>query len=126
MIKGIEHVAIYAKNTETIKDWYVKLFGFKVVSDNGEGIYFIMAPDGAMIEIIPTIEDGGVLSEKVSGLRHIAFYVDNFEEEVEKIKRQDIEVVSGPTITPTGNKLFFFRDPEGNIVQFINRLNPLK
>lgn len=125
MIQGIEHIAILAKNTAALKDWYVKMFDFRIISDNGKGIYFIAAPGGSMIEIVPTDVDGGVLGDKVSGFRHIAFTVDNFEETVENLTAANIEAVSGPTVTASGAKLFFFRDPEGNILQLINRPEPL-
>lgn len=125
-IKGIEHLGIFAKDTAALKDWYVKMFDFRVALDTGTGIYFIMAPDGFMFELIPTIEDGGVLGNKVSGIRHIALTVDDFEEAVEKVIAAKIEVVSGPTVLAAGGKVFFFRDPEGNVLHFINRPEPIK
>ena len=39
MITGIEHIAVCSKNTKALTDWYVKMFGFKVVYDNGKGTY---------------------------------------------------------------------------------------
>jgi len=121
MVTGIEHVGIYAKDTETLKDWYMKVFEFKQVYDNGKGTFFLKAPDGAMIEFVKTAEDGGVLGEKVSGLRHLALYVDNFEEMVEKLRAENVQVVTEVNIAANGNKTFFFRDPEGNVLHLIYR-----
>lgn len=126
MIKGIEHVAIFGKDTAALKDWYVETFNFRVVYDSGKGTYFLMAPDGAMIELVTATEDGGVLGEKVSGMRHIALAVDNFEEAVEQLKAKNVEVVSEPVVTSAGVKTFFFRDPEGNVLHLIYRPEAFK
>ncbi len=121
MIKYIEHLGIYSKDTAALKDWYLRVLGFKVVSDNGKGTYFIKAPGGGMIELVNAVEDGGVLGDKVSGLRHVALWVDNFEEMVEKLKEEKVVVVSDAVVGPTGVKTFFFRDPDGNVLHLINR-----
>lgn len=125
MIKGIEHVAIFAKDTAALKDWYIKMFEFRVVYDNGKGTYFLMAPDGAMIEFVKTGENGGVVGDKVSGIRHLALSVDNFEEMVDKLLAEKVKVVSEPAVSAAGIKTFFFRDPEGNVLHLIYRPQPL-
>jgi glyoxylase I family protein len=125
VIKGIEHVAIFAKDTAALKDWYIKMFEFRVVYDNGKGTYFLMAPDGAMIEFVKTGENGGVVGDKVSGIRHLALSVDNFEEMVDKLLAEKVEVVSEPAVSAAGIKTFFFRDPEGNVLHLIYRPQPL-
>ncbi len=126
MIKGIEHLAIFSKDTETLKDWYIKMFEFRTVYDNGKGTYFLMAPDGAMIEFVKTSEIGEVTGEKVSGIRHIALAVDDFEAMVEKLMAENVVVVTEPTVSASGIKTFFFRDPEGNVLHLIYRPEPLK
>ena len=52
MVQGIEHVAIVAKNTAVLKDWYMEMYGGRVVYDNGKGTYFLQFPDGSMIEFV--------------------------------------------------------------------------
>lgn len=125
MIKGIEHIAILAKDTAALKDWYVRMFEFRTVYDNGKGTYFIMAPDGAMIEFVSTIENGGVLGEKARGIRHIALSVDDFESMVDKLKSEEVEIVTDAVVSNKGIKTFFFRDPEGNVLHLISRPEPL-
>lgn len=125
MVKGIEHIAIAAKDTAALKDWYSRIFGFTQVYDNGKGTYFLKAQDGAMIEFIKSVEDTGTLPEKASGIRHIAISVDDFEGMVELLSKEEVEVVTAPTVAPNGIKTFFFRDPEGNILHLIDRPQPL-
>lgn len=125
MVKGIEHIAILAKDTLKLKEWYERLFGFKTVYQNDKGTYFLMAPDGSMIEFIMAASDGGVLSEKVSGIRHLALTVEDFDGEVAKMMAEGVEVVTEPSPASAATRVFFFRDLEGNILHFIQRSKPL-
>lgn len=62
--------------------------------------------------------------EAVSGLRHVALTVDNFEETMDRLKRYQVDIIMEPTVSATGGKTCFFRDPEGNIFQLIYRSEP--
>lgn len=126
MITGIEHIAVCARDTAALKDWYVKMFDFKVVYDNGKGTYFVAAPDGSMIEIIAADKDMGKNEPNDSGVRHFALSVtdDGFDKMVEKLKVEGVEVVTDVK-EKNGIKTFFFRDIEGNIFHLIFRPNPL-
>ena len=126
MITGIEHIAVCAKDTAALKDWYVKMFDFKVVYDNGKGTFFVAAPDGSMIEIIAADKDMGKNEPNDSGVRHFALSVtnDGFDKMVEKLKAEGVEVVTDVK-EKNGIKTFFFRDIEGNIFHLIFRPNPL-
>ncbi len=126
MITGIEHIAVCAKDTAALKDWYVKMFDFKVVYDNGKGTYFVAAPDGSMIEIIAADKDMGKNEPNDSGVRHFALSVtdDGFDKMVEKLKNEGVEVVTDVK-EKNGIRTFFFRDIEGNIFHLIYRPNPL-
>lgn len=112
MLQGVDHVAIRAKDPGRLMDWYQKTFGLKVAST-----CFLKLPDGVMLEFLEAEEDGGIWGDKVSGIRHIAFRVEDFDAMVDLIQEEGLEIVAGPNIKPR-NKAIFFRDPEGNILQF--------
>lgn len=123
MIKGIEHVAILAGDSASLKDWYIRVFGFRMVNDYGNGTYFVMAPDQSMLEIIKAEEPSAINGLKTRGIRHIAFTISNdkFEDMVALLKKEKVKVVTEVTITANGTRTFFFRDPEGNIIHLIDR-----
>ena len=125
MVKGIEHLAIAAKDTTALKDWYIRLFDFKQVYDNGKGTFFLKAQDGSMIEYITAADETDRPTEKALGIRHIAIAVDDFEGMVDILTKENVEVVTAPVVAPNGIKTFFFRDPEGNILHLIYRPQPL-
>ena len=125
MFKGIEHIGIYSNDTTALKNWYIEMFGFEQVYDNGKGTFFLKAPDGSMMEFVSAQSDGGVIGDKVSGIRHIALSVDNFEECYDMLMNAKVEVVSDAVISPNGLKIFFFRDLDGNVLHLIYRSSPL-
>lgn len=127
MIKGIEHFGICAKDTEALKDWYVKLFDFKIVYENNKTpkTYFLAADDGSMLEIYPANETSNCLDNKVQGLRHIALIPQNFEEMCKSLKDNNVEIIQEAAVSSKGIKTIFFKDLEGNIIHLIDRPQPL-
>ena len=127
MITGIEHIAVLAKDSKLLTDWYVEMFDFEIVYDNGKGTYFVKAQDGSMLEIISAEGDCAPTGTKEWGIRHLALSVtdDGFDKMVEKLKAANVEVVTDVAVSPKGIKTFFFRDIEGNIFHLIFRPNPL-
>ncbi len=53
MFKGLEHTAIASPNPPQLAEWYVDVLGFRI-NHTYDGIYFIRAANGTMIEIIPS------------------------------------------------------------------------
>ena len=126
MVTGIEHLAIFSPDTAKLKDWYVKMFDFTQVYDNGKGTYFLKAQDGAMIEFVTSEATNQDTGARVAGIRHIAIAVtsDGFDSMVEKLRGENVEVVTEPAESK-GIKTFFFRDIEGNVLHLIARPTPL-
>ncbi len=127
MVKGIEHVAIFAKDTKALCDWYVDMFNLRVVYDNGKGTYFAAFESGDMIEFCLCNEESALIGDKTQGIRHLAIAVtdDGFDTLVEKLKNSGVEIVTEASVSAKGIKTFFFRDIEGNISHLIYRPNPL-
>ena len=126
MIKGIEHVAIFANDTKKLSDWYVDMFEGSIAYDNGKGTYFVAFSDKSMIEFCTSTPEANELTglEK-PGIRHIAIAVDDFEGAVAKVKAAGVEIINDAQVNANGIGTLFFRDPEGNILHFISRPTPL-
>ena len=122
---GIEHIAIFAKDTKALSDWYVKMFDGEIVYDNGKGTYFVAFSDKSMIEFCTADSENELTGLEKAGLRHLALSSDNFEKDVEKIKAANVEIIKDAVVSSKGIATIFFRDPEGNILHFISRPEPL-
>lgn len=122
---GIEHVGIFSKDTEALKDWYIKMFDWKVVYDNGKGTYFLKADDGGMIEFVKSDVDGGNHDMKATGIRHIAISIDDFAGLSEKLNAAGVKVLTEASVNEKGIGTMFFEDPDGNVLHLISRPQPL-
>ncbi len=122
---GIEHIAIYAKDSKKLSDWYKELFDGEIVYDNGKGTYFLAFSDKSMIEFC-SCDDENVPTEMTTpGIRHIAISVDDFKSLTERVLAANAEVIDEAYVNEKGIGLFFFRDIEGNIIHLISRPEPL-
>ena len=48
----------------------------------------------------------------------LEFEVDDVDAEYERLKQKDVPIVKPPTTQPWGWRSVWFRDPDGNIVNF--------
>ena len=128
MLTGIEHVAITSNNTKKLADWYVETLGFKIVYTGSKTppTYFVKAPNGALIELMPAPDPDKPVNEMdTHGYHHIALSTDDFDGDRERLKSLGVEQVGEPKAGAGGVSVAFMKDPEGNIFQLINRINPL-
>jgi glyoxylase I family protein len=123
MIAGIEHTAIASPDPARLAGFYVDVLGF-TINYRGSSAVFVKAPDGTMIEIIRAEGEAGAATPKTPGLRHIALRVTGFEAELAKLRAAGVTLEGEPVIKG-GNQVVFFRDPEGNLLHFIERETPL-
>jgi catechol 2,3-dioxygenase-like lactoylglutathione lyase family enzyme len=129
MVLGIEHIAVVSHDTAALKDWYMEMYGGRVVYDNGKGTYFLQFPDGSMIEFVTATADKIDDVEKQAGIRHIAFAVSpkSFDEIVAKLKADErVEEVHDVSENAKGLKTYWYKDIEGNFSHLIYRPDPLQ
>lgn len=125
MIK-IEHVAIWVKDLEKMKAFYIKWFGFqsndKYVNPNkGFSSYFLTSGnDHCRIELM-THENGNFeRSKDLYGWAHIALSLGTKEKVdvlTEKIVQSGINCVGEPRWTGDGYYESVIEDPEGNKIE---------
>lgn len=122
----IEHVAMYANNLESARDFFVTWLGGK----SNEGYhnkttdfrsYFISFDNGARLEIMnkPGLQD---LEKSINrtGYAHIAFSVGskrNVNTLTEKLKSAGYDVISGPRTTGDGYYESCIVSFEGNQIE---------
>lgn len=122
----IEHIAMYVKDLEAAKDFFVKYLG--AVSNKGyhnvkTGFrsYFLSFGDGARLEIMnkPGMTDRG--KELVqTGYIHIAFSVGSREKVdilTQRLKEDGYQIISGPRTTGDGYYESCIVGIEGNQIE---------
>ncbi|HZT36572.1 MAG TPA: VOC family protein [Bryobacteraceae bacterium] len=123
MFQGLEHTAIASPDPAGLAQWYVDFLGFRI-NYRYDKFYFVKAPNGTMLEIIPGDGARGPNDPATPGIRHLAIAVDDFDQAHEQLKRAGVRFLGEP-YNNQGNRLVFFSDRDGNILHLIQREKPL-
>ena len=121
--QGLEHTAIASPNPGKLAQWYVDHLDF-VINFRYDAFFFVKAPNGTMLEIIPSEGDQPENKMKTRGIRHLAIAVDDFDEAHAHLKTTGVHFLGQPYENQC-NRLVFFEDCGHNIVHLIWRQKPL-
>jgi lactoylglutathione lyase len=124
----IEHVAIWTKDLERLKDFYVEFFGGQpndkyVNPRSGFESYFLTFESGARLELmqmanIPLVRPDPIVQGQ--GLTHLAFSVGSREEVDQltgRLRERGYRIVGEPRTTGDGYYESVALDPDGNRVE---------
>lgn len=125
---NIEHLAIWVKDIETVKSFYIKYFDMKcsekyVNAKNNFSSYFLSFGEAATrIEIMnrPDVINLGGKQSVAFGLTHFAISVGSrgkVDELTEKFRADGYEIVREPRTTGDGYYESVIEDCEGNWVE---------
>lgn len=121
----LEHPGIAARNPAALAKWYMEKLGMKLLRQTGETTFFVGFEGGACIEIYQAKTDAPPIADNyVSGLTHIAFYTDAFEETRQRLLQAGVTPAAEMVIRP-GLRLALMRDGEGNLFHITQRDQPL-
>lgn len=116
MYKGIDHTAIASPNSEDLAAWYQRILEFPV-THRVESNIFLQAPDGTLLEIIPSEGERLETAFRTPGIRHLAITVENFDAALEDLGCKGVEI--DQILDVQGHLLAFFKDPDGNILHLV-------
>lgn len=114
---SIHHIAIICSDRETALDFYHNKLGFQVVRENyrpeRDDWKIDLQLDGCELELFIMKDHPRRLSPEAYGLRHLAFRVDSVDKMVAVLEAKGISCEPVRRDTFTGEKMTFFRDPDG-------------
>ncbi len=124
----IEHVAIWAKNIENLKSFYIKYFDAKSNDKYINGTkafesYFLTFSNGSRLEIMqmPDIPDNkNNAIDQYHGIIHIAFSVGSRQKVIditERLFNDGYEIINQPRETGDGYYESCILDPENNRIE---------
>jgi methylmalonyl-CoA/ethylmalonyl-CoA epimerase len=119
-MKKIEHVAIAVKSLAQAIPLYEKLLGTpcykkeEVASEKVNTAFFQTGE--SKIELLESTDEHGVINrfidKKGEGIHHIAFAVDNIEQEITRLKNEGFEFISETPKLGADQKLICFLHPK--------------
>jgi methylmalonyl-CoA/ethylmalonyl-CoA epimerase len=120
MIKKIEHIGIAVKDLNLSNDLFKKLFGeahYKIEAVESEGVttsFFLLGE--TKIELVAasnvTSSIAKFIEKKGEGIHHIAYAVDNIEEEMLRLKGEGFELINQQAKDGADNKRICFLHPK--------------
>jgi len=123
----IEHLAIWVRDLEKMKDFYTRFFNMtcndRYVNEKKHfSSYFLSFDGGARIEIMhrPDISERTGERGITFGLTHFAISVgsrEGVDELTERIRKAGYKITGEPRTTGDGYYESVIADPEGNLVE---------
>lgn len=124
----IEHIAIYCKDLEAMRNFYENYFDGKsnekyVNAKKGFESFFISFADGARLELMRMVgipDSKNNIYEQFTGLIHFAVSVgskEKVDELTEKFRNDGIEIIGEPRWTGDGYYESVILDIEGNRIE---------
>jgi catechol 2,3-dioxygenase-like lactoylglutathione lyase family enzyme len=112
-------ICLITNNVPALADFYTKVLGVKA---EGDDIHVELKTEGANISIfsVEGMERMAPTSMRGAGVGSftIGFEVNDVDEEYDRLKTFDVDLIMLPTTHPWGSRSFWFRDPDGNIINF--------
>lgn len=119
-MKKIEHIGIAVKDISASNELFKKLFGeqhYKVEEVESEGVktsFFRIGKN--KIELLEATKENSPIAKfiekKGEGVHHIAFDVENIEEEIKRLKEEGFVVLNDIPKKGADNKLVAFLHPK--------------
>lgn len=122
----IEHAAVFAEDPSSLKEFYVRAFGLRVVLDNGQGNppgYFLGDDHGTALEIIG--RPLGVAGVNQRYVCHVAFVVEDVPAKKKELEEMGLVFEVETAVDNESMTTEFCNDPAGNRIQIVRRKTPL-
>ncbi|OYX27605.1 MAG: methylmalonyl-CoA epimerase [Flavobacteriales bacterium 32-35-8] len=119
-MKHIEHIGIAVKSLDDANKLYTKLFGkpsykTEVVESESVKTSFFKVGNNK-IELLEAMEEDSIIAKfiekKGEGIHHIAFEVENINEEIKRLKNEGFVILSDVPKQGADNKLVVFLHPK--------------
>jgi catechol 2,3-dioxygenase-like lactoylglutathione lyase family enzyme len=121
-----EHFALNVADKSKAEQWYTEHLHLSVVRSVPGNMSFLADVTGRVILEIYQKSEAEVLpyAEMHPLMLHIAFSVDDVEEEVRRLQSAGATLVEGPSVVK-GDLLAMLRDPFGLAIQLVKRQAPM-
>lgn len=113
------HAVIKVKDLEAAERFYVDLLGFELANKYPRMFFFRLNGDHHTLAVLKVDEDAAPPTENQVGLYHLAFQLESFEalKGVYRLLKDNNVPIRG-TVTHTMSHSVYFKDPDGNEIEF--------
>ncbi|WP_116050231.1 VOC family protein [Amycolatopsis palatopharyngis] len=121
-MRRIDYVITYVESLSGSVEFYRDVIGLDVRVE-GDG-YVEFAVENTKFSLferakLPALI-GGTAGRAPTG--EIAFVVDDVDAEAARLRRAGVDILTGPVDRPWGERTLHFADPDGNVVEFAQKI----
>jgi lactoylglutathione lyase len=142
----LDHVAIRVANLEASIGFYTKKLGLKLlfqqVDPAHDEAFAFLELEGGNLELLQMLDhtsnhgpDHGPDNENISTWNpapiekpycpHLALEATDLELQVQQLKANGVPIVAGPLEIPGSVRWLYIHDPDNNIIEYIEHLEPI-
>ncbi len=118
----ITGICLITDNVRALAEFYAQALGVKAEIND---VHVDVETEGAGIAIFSTqgMEEmaPGSMENAGAGRTAIMLQVQDVDAQFERVSRMGAEILLEPKTHPWGSRAFWFKDPDGNIVDFYSR-----
>ena len=132
-ITGIAEIALRVHDLDLMRRFYEQVIGLEVLREikdnNGTIIFYAVGAGNDHLALFEekwidwfTRDKSPQIDPKLTTLSHFALRIalDDFESEKKRIEQLGIEIVHTYEVSWMHARMFYFFDPEGNLIEFIS------
>lgn len=121
---ALTHTCLFTNDVQRLAEFYGSILSVKPTL-YGDA-YAELVTSGATLSIYNVVEQNtlapGSAQSGANRSMILEFNVSDVGEEFERVNRMGAPIVKGLTTQEWGNRSFYFRDPEGNLVNFYTKV----
>jgi catechol 2,3-dioxygenase-like lactoylglutathione lyase family enzyme/predicted SnoaL-like aldol condensation-catalyzing enzyme len=117
-VKRFNSICLITDRVQAMRDFYCQALQ---ATSEGDNAFAAVATEGAQLTLFPPQGMEQMASGSMAGSDHgcvLEFEVEDVDREHERLRELGVPIVKPPTTQPWGLRSVWFRDPEGNIVNF--------
>ncbi|MGE5632569.1 MAG: VOC family protein [Caulobacteraceae bacterium] len=120
-------ICLVTNNVDKLRKFYEDIL---CAESKGDEDFSLLTVCGAKLSIFS--EEGmefmapGCMKGSGSGRYTIEFEVEDVDMEYERLKTKNIQIVKPPTTQTWGRRSVWFRDPDGNIINFYCKVRKIR
>lgn len=121
----LTHVCLLTENVSRLTEFYQTVLGLQVTFKNEN--YSELSAGNCTLAVFQRESHERLAPHSVETILNrsvmLEFQVENVDKEYERLQQCDIKFVKLLTSQPWGTRSFYFRDPDGNLVNFYTRIH---